>query len=634
MFNPQIFTLSILLNTVGAALLIAVLLVVIWSSWRARVNRLLALYVSVCLLWSLSALTGRIIMPIAKWDNADTPPFILVYIVVMSLAGNSPFLFAFVIEYIDKWDDKLLRGARWLAFLINGAVAIILWRKPNWLLSGYDATPNGMLTLEPAELALPIIGVGYFLWYGFALYLLWRYAWPRGKWVAFGAAVISTSLAVEIVSDIADILPVAIVLTGLGSVAYAYAIVQDKIFHPLRQKNEQLVRSRRYLEQTLSAIPGAVILARPNGEITWANAASTVILNLSAERLVHENIETFYQDNENLKRIWQDIEEKGIARNRKIQYQPKGVGLRWGRVDIVRTDFAEEPIHLIILQDIHEQHQAQEALQAMQKWESLAILAGGIAHDFNNLLVAMLGQSSLAKRKMTANSPGYKNIEKVEIAAKRASKLTNQMLAYSGRGRFEIRLIDLNALIADNLRLFETSISKNVVLQTKFHPTLPCIEADTAQMQQVIMNLILNAAQAMGDDGGVIEIATDVRVLVEDQTEEWHLAGETLKAGNYVCVIVKDSGCGIEKSALASIFDPFFSTKIAGSGLGLAAVLGIMKGHHGGIQVHSEVGVGTEFSLLFPATAKQIVKPSEARSTPPSNRKIPMLDSESSLIGI
>lgn len=609
MFNPQIFALSIFLNVVGAALLTAVLFVVLWSSWWERVNRLLAVYVSVCLLWSLSALTGRIVMTTAYWrENADTVPFILVYIIVMSLAGNSPFLFAFVIEYIGKWDNKLLRSARWLAFFINGIVAIILWINPNWLLDGYGVTPDGMLMLEPAEFALPLIGVGYYLWYGFALYLLWRYAWPRGKPVAFGAIVIAMGLGIEIVSDIADVLPAAIVLTALGSVAYAYAITEDNIFNPLRQKNEELVRSRRYLEQTLSAIPGAVILTRLNGEIIWVNNESANILNQSAEKLLSANISAFYSNDEDQQRIARDILQDRIVRNSEIQYRPQGQDPRWGRLDVVRTEFAEEAAQLTILQDIHEQRQAQEALQAMQKWESLAILAGGIAHDFNNLLVAMLGQSSLAKYKMTPNNPGYKHIEKVEKAARRAAKLTNQMLAYSGRGQFEVRLIDLNMLIADNLRLFEASIPKNVTLQTRFHETLPCIEADTAQMQQVIMNLILNAAQAIGEERGVVEISTSVRTLTAGQTEGWNLTGEPLAVGDYVAVAVEDDGCGIAESALPSIFDPFFSTKESGSGLGLAAVLGIMRGHNGGIQVHSQVGVGTQFNLLLPATTKQNAK--------------------------
>ncbi len=610
MFNPQIFILSISLNIVGAALFTAVLFVVLWSSWKERVNQLLAIYVSICLLWSLSALTVRIITTTANWTGqADSPPFFLIYLIVMSLAGNSPFLFAFVIEYVGMWGSKILRIACGIAFAINVGVALLLWKMPTVLLQEYDVTQNGMLMLEPAELALPIIGVGYFFWYGFSLYLLYRYAWPRGKWVAFGAVIIAAGLAVEIATDIADILPTAIVLSGIGSVAYAYAIVQDKVFNPLRQKNEQLVRSQRYLEQTLSAIPGAVLITRLNGEIIWANNESTEILNDSAENILGANIDEVYRNDEELRRIVRALRHDGNIRDREIRYRPQGHEPRWGRLDVVRTEFADEPAHLSILQDIHEQRQAQEALQAMQKWESLALLAGGIAHDFNNLLVAMLGQSTLAKYKMTEDSPGYRHIEKVEIAAQRASKLTNQMLAYSGRGQFEVRLIDFNALIADNLHLCATSVSKNIVLRTKYHAKLPCVEADTAQMQQVIMNLILNAAQAMDDeDGGVIEISTNVRTLLQDQAEGWHLTGEPLTAGNYVSVTVKDNGCGIEKDALSSIFDPFFSTKITGSGLGLAAVLGIIKGHHGGIQVQSQVGVGTQFSLLLPASDKQIAK--------------------------
>ncbi|HFQ94345.1 MAG TPA: response regulator, partial [Anaerolineae bacterium] len=230
------------------------------------------------------------------------------------------------------------------------------------------------------------------------------------------------------------------------------------------------------------------------------------------------------------------------------------------------------------------------------------VLAGGVAHDFNNLLVAMLGQTSLALAKMRAESPARRHVEKAVKAAERAADLTQKMLAYSGRGHFEVRPLNLNALIEENLHLFEVSIPKNVSLRSELADDLPLIEADAGQMQQVVMNLIVNGAEAIGEHPGRVLVVTGVEEVGEADGRIPQYTAAQLAPGRYVTLEVHDNGSGMDAETKARIFDPFFSTKQTGHGLGLAAVSGIMRGHKGGIRVYSEVGQGTTFKLLFPVS--------------------------------
>ena len=251
--------------------------------------------------------------------------------------------------------------------------------------------------------------------------------------------------------------------------------------------------------------------------------------------------------------------------------------------------------------DVTEQVKVEKALQQAQKLESLGILAGGVAHDFNNLLVAMLGQASLALGKLPPENSAYPHIEKVTQAATRAADLTRQLLAYSGRGKFEIHFLQLNKLIKENIHLFRVAMPKNVELRTNLAEKLPLIEADVGQMQQVVMNLIINGAEAVGENTGTVTVMTFAQTLAEADEELGWFSSQPLSPGEYVVLAVQDNGSGMDKATLAKIFDPFFTTKFLGRGLGLASVLGIVRGHGGGLQVDSAVGEGTTFRLFLPA---------------------------------
>ena len=254
------------------------------------------------------------------------------------------------------------------------------------------------------------------------------------------------------------------------------------------------------------------------------------------------------------------------------------------------------------LQDITERRTTEEALRQAQKLESLGVLAGGIAHDFNNLLSAIGGNLELAQLNMRPEPAAAPFLIRIEKILKRASELTRQMLAYSGKGRLVVKQLNLNQIAEEMPRLLEVSISKRVRLDYRFAPDLPPIEADGTQLLQVIMNLVTNASESIGDRDGTITLTTGTEHLANPQDQvESH--GWSLAPGQYVTLEVADTGCGMSPETRRRLFDPFFTTKFSGRGLGLSAMLGILKGHSAGIRIRSREGEGSCFKLYFPACA-------------------------------
>jgi CheY-like chemotaxis protein len=233
--------------------------------------------------------------------------------------------------------------------------------------------------------------------------------------------------------------------------------------------------------------------------------------------------------------------------------------------------------------------------------ESLGVLAGGIAHDFNNLLMGILGNVDLALVDLTSDRAVRESLQEIKSAADRAADLCRQMLAYSGKGRFVIQSLDLTQLVGEMTHLLGVSISKRVSLEYDCDANMPPVEGDATQIRQIIMNLVTNASDAIGEGTGEIHIRTGVRHCDQDKLRTMTL-GEDLPAGEYVFIEVSDNGCGMDHRTRKRIFEPFYTTKFTGRGLGLAAVLGIVRGHQGALQVESELEQGAVFQVLFPVS--------------------------------
>jgi PAS domain S-box-containing protein len=282
-----------------------------------------------------------------------------------------------------------------------------------------------------------------------------------------------------------------------------------------------------------------------------------------------------------------------------------------------------------------EQRNLEKQMLHAQKLESLGVLAGGIAHDFNNILMAIIGNADLAKMRINRDSPAYENLAQIDSAAYRAADLAKQMLAYSGKGRFLVENINLNRLLEEMLHMLKVSISKKAELRLDFDSKLPLIEADATQIRQVVMNLVINASEALGENPGEISISTG-SIYCESSYLKAFWMDEDLPGGLYVCLEVTDNGCGMDKETISRIFEPFFTTKFTGRGLGMAAVLGIVRGHRGAIRIYSEPGKGTSFKLLLPASAGT-TEPRQSEKTETEWRgsgKVLLVDDEETVRGV
>ena len=267
--------------------------------------------------------------------------------------------------------------------------------------------------------------------------------------------------------------------------------------------------------------------------------------------------------------------------------------------ELLRLEIAERQ------REANARHELEQQMQHIQRVESLGVLAGGIAHDFNNILAAIMGFASLALPHIPESSPARSSVEEVIAASKSAAQLTQQMLAYSGRGKFNIVPLNLSQLIEDVTRLITTVISKKAVLKLNLAQDLAAIEGDSAQLQQLLINLLINASDSLADQAGSIRLTTGTQRVREGELAA-ALPGRSLPEGLYVFVEVADTGCGMDEGTIQKIFDPFFTTKFTGRGLGLAAVHGIVRGHHGALAVRSEPGAGTSFRVIFPATKRAV----------------------------
>ena len=264
-----------------------------------------------------------------------------------------------------------------------------------------------------------------------------------------------------------------------------------------------------------------------------------------------------------------------------------------------------------VVRDLTERRRLDEAVRQTQKLESVGVLAAGVAHDFNNVLTAIIGNVSLVRRRLAKDGkdPVIDDmLAGAERAGTRAADLVRQLLNYAGKGRRQIKPVDICQVVADALAIVQASVSRKITIRPDVPETGPMIPADVGQLQQLVLNLVLNGAEAIGDQKGEVSVRVRVREVGEAELVE-RFVGFSLPPHRYTEIVVSDTGAGMDDATLQKIFDPFFTTKFLGRGLGLAAALGVVRSHGGGIAVQSAPGKGTTFTVLLPAEEDEMLAP-------------------------
>jgi PAS domain S-box-containing protein len=398
----------------------------------------------------------------------------------------------------------------------------------------------------------------------------------------------------------------------LGSLAESFDIMANKLI----QREEALSSNERFLKAIIDTEPECIKMLDIDCNLLMMNRAGLEMIDADSFEQVKGQcvcplITDRYKDDffALTKQVFQGV--PGILEFETIGLKGRHVWLETHAVPFC-NDRGEIIALLGITRDItnrkvaeEERTRLEQKIQHTQKLESLGVLAGGIAHDFNNILMAIIGNADLALMRINPASPAVENLQRIEQAAARAADLAKQMLAYSGKGKFVVENINLNHLLEEMLHMLEVSISKKAILRLNLATVLPSVEADATQMRQIVMNLVINASEAIGEKSGVIAITTGCMDCDKSYLKDVWLS-ENISEGLYVYLEIADTGCGMDKETLTRVFDPFFTTKFTGRGLGMAAVHGIIRGHNGAIKVYSEVGKGTTFKILLPASDRPV----------------------------
>ena len=378
----------------------------------------------------------------------------------------------------------------------------------------------------------------------------------------------------------------------------------ERLIRERRETRAELEAREAQYRGVLESLKEVVFQLDAKGRWHYLNGTWTELTGFTVEETLGRPFHQFMSQEDRpalLRRFREITATKGQTGILEARCLTKSGGTKWVKVH-ARALQGERRTISGTLTDISEQKRNETALLQAQKLESLGVLAGGIAHDFNNLLVAIMGNADLAMQRLHEPERAQHHMRQVSAAIERASELCRQLLAYSGKGRFTIETLDLNALVREMARLLRVSIGKGVTLDYHLAEALPTIEADPSQIRQAVMNLVINASEAIGDREGRIRIETGVGRMEADSKFCSYLSHD-LEEGACVYLRVQDTGCGMDEETLKRIFDPFFTTKFTGRGLGLAAILGIVRSHKGSLLVDSRLDEGTTFCLQFPAVA-------------------------------
>lgn len=398
---------------------------------------------------------------------------------------------------------------------------------------------------------------------------------------------------------------------------------------------DDLEEARPLEEQTMRLFEVALDLlcvAHPSGYFVRVNPAFERVLGYTAEELTSRPIVEFVHPDDRESTI-EALEQLGEAKNlrgftnRYICKDGSVVWLEWHS-----RAYNDGELIYASARDITDLRRAERERERMelkfreaQKLESVALLAGGIAHDFNNLLTTILGNAGLISMHLEEGHPVRERAEAIRRAASTAADLCEQLLAYAGEGQFDIDKSNLSAIVRETDHLLEASVSSPAQIEYDLDDDLPPAELDVTQIRQILMNVVKNASEALGDESGTIRIETSTAHFDRADFAETYL-NEDLNEGEYVTLTVSDTGCGMSAEEIERIFDPFYTSKFDGRGLGLAATLGIVRAHEGALQVDSAPGEGTTFRFCFPALQTNQPFTDEQDDTP-----VPSLEMETVL---
>lgn len=372
-----------------------------------------------------------------------------------------------------------------------------------------------------------------------------------------------------------------------------------------RAITKELLSSRRHLEAILENMSEGIFEITLDNKIVYANPAAVSLSGISEEKLLASDFFGLFSrtNREKVERLLEFMDQtpQGITNESQVILNGKEVSL-----SLITFEDEERQSIIVILNDVSERKRMQAQLQEAQKMEAIGTLAGGIAHDFNNLLMGIQGNVSLMLLDVDSAHPYYERLTTIETLVQNGSKLTKQVLGYAREGKYEVKTFDLNQIIVETSETFERA-KKDITVNRVLHEALLTIDADQGQIEQVLLSLYVNAWQAM-PNGGNISLNTR-NTTNEDMKDKIYKP----RSGKYVLFTITDTGVGMDQKTQERIFDPFFTTRGMGrgTGLGLASVYGIIKGHGGYIDVESSRGIGTTFSIYLPVSEKQAIQKEE-----------------------
>jgi two-component system, cell cycle sensor histidine kinase and response regulator CckA len=368
----------------------------------------------------------------------------------------------------------------------------------------------------------------------------------------------------------------------------------------LKQMQKELAQASHFLRQLIESAPLGLTYINPGGHIIKANPQFYREFGYTPEDIMNRHYSFLYANDAEHQQVLEELKAKGEVLARQVQ-------LLHGQGQAVPARLSVRKLYdkdggvigsVCLVSNVSEEVNLQRQLEQAQKQEVIATLAGGLAHNFNNLLMIIMGLTTLILAKIPPDHPVYADLKDIERQVRSGREITRKLLAFRRVSNFETQPLNLNSLVEASADMFSRTRPELVLLK-ELSPELPAVEVDSGQIQQVLINLLINAWQAM-PHGGKISLQTR-----SVQLTDWHDPTWELEPGPYVCLSVTDTGIGMEEETVRNLFSPFFTTKEPGqgSGLGLASAYRIMKNHRGAIQVISRPGEGSTFTLFFPASS-------------------------------